>query len=249
MFPPHHFGGYELVWAAAVDHLRLQGHGVRILTTDPRTGSSEPDGADVHRELHWHLRDGEFEQLGLRARVATAAHNHRVLERHLDAIRPDVVTWWSMGGLSLTMLETVRRRGMPSVAFVHDDWLDYGRWADPWLRIFRGRHRGSLAPIAERVTGIPARGEVRSAATYVFLSDFTRQHALALGLSSTDVAHSGIHADFLEPAPERTWDWRLLYVGRLDARKGVHVAVEALAHLPAQSRLEIAGGWDRGEEE
>lgn len=250
MYPPHHFGGYELVWASAVEHLRSRGHDVRVLTTDTRTGSAEPDGDDVHRDLRWHLRDGEFERLGPLARAAMARHNHRVLERHLAAFRPDLVAWWSMGGLTLTMLETVRRRGLPAVAFVHDDWLDYGRLVDPWTRAFHGPRRGRLAPLAERVARIPASVDFAGAAAYVFVSDFTRRHVLGLGLGlrRTGVAHSGIHADYLDPAPEREWRWRLLYVGRLDARKGVDVAVEALAQLPSEARLTLAGGWDRREE-
>ena len=67
MYPPHHFGGYELVWRAAVEHLRGAGHEVRVLTTDVDTGTTEPDDPDVHRELRWHLRDGEFDELGPRA--------------------------------------------------------------------------------------------------------------------------------------------------------------------------------------
>ena len=37
MYPPHHFGGYELVWRSAVEHLRRAGHEARVLTTDLRT--------------------------------------------------------------------------------------------------------------------------------------------------------------------------------------------------------------------
>jgi glycosyltransferase involved in cell wall biosynthesis len=249
MYPPHHFGGYELVWASAVEHLRSRGHEVRVLTTDTRTDTSEPDWGDVHRELRWHLRDGEFERLGLRARLAMARHNHATLDRHLDAFRPEAVAWWSMGGLTLTMLEAVRRRGLPAVAFVHDDWLDYGRYVDPWTRSFRGPRRERLAPLGERL-GIPATVDFAGAAEYFFVSDFTRRHALELGLGPlrADVAHSGIHADYLDPALAQRWRWRLLYVGRLDPRKGVDVAVDALAQLPADAQLEIAGGWDRNEE-
>lgn len=250
MYPPHHFGGYELVWASAVEHLRSRGHEMRVLTTDTRTDRVQPDGHEVHRELRWHLRDGEFEGLGPWARVAMARHNHAALDRHLREFRPDVVTWWSMGGLTLTMLESVRRSGLPAVAFVHDDWLDYGRHVDPWLRAFYGPCRGRLAPLAEWVARIPARVDFAGAAAYVFVSDFTRRHALDLGLGQlhTAVAHSGIHPDYLDPAPERDWGWRLLYVGRLDSRKGVDVAVEAMAQLPSDARLEIAGGWDVNEE-
>jgi glycosyltransferase involved in cell wall biosynthesis len=249
MYPPHHHGGYELVWESAVEHLRARGHEVRVLTTDTRTDSVEPDATDVHRQLRWPLRDARLERLGRRERVVLARHNHRVLDRHLGDLRPDVVAWWSMGGLSLTLLESVRRRGLPAVAFVHDDWLDYGRWADGWLHSFRGR-RARLAPVAERLVGIPARVDFDGAASYVFVSERTRRHAMAqgLGLHRTGVAHSGIHEEFLDPAEPAEWRWRLLYVGRLDERKGVDTAVEAMAGLPEQARLELIGGWDAREE-
>jgi glycosyltransferase involved in cell wall biosynthesis len=70
-----------------------------------------------------------------------------------------------------------------------------------------------------------------------------------LGLRRTGVAHSGIHEAFLDPAPAADWGWRLLYVGRLDERKGVDTAVEAMAELPVQARLELIGGWDTREED
>lgn len=249
MYPPHHYGGYELVWRAAVDHMRGRGHEVRVLTTDTRTDTREPDAPDVHRELRWSLRDGDFEPLTPRQKVALVRHNERVLRRHLDELRPDAVGWWSMGGLTLSMLETVRRRRIPAVAFVHDDWLDYGRWADPWLNVFRGR-RARAVPFVEALLRVPARVDFDRAAKYVFVSERTRRHALDVGmrLERTAVAHSGIHEDFLDPAPEQPWGWRLLYVGRLDPRKGVDTAVEALALLPAEASLHLIGGWDRTEE-
>ena len=250
MYPPHHYGGYELVWRSAVEHLRARGHEVRVLTTDTRTDATEPDGPGVHRELRWRLRDARFEKASRRTRVAEARHNHRTLERHLDELRPDVVGWWALGGLNLTMLESVRRRGIPAVAFVHDDWLDYGPWADPWLHMFRdGRAR--LARPAEVAAGIPARIDFDGATSYLFGSERTRRHALGLGrgITRTGVANLGIHPDYLDPAPPREWEWRLLYVGRLDPRKGVDTAVEALPHLPDQARLELVGGWDTREED
>jgi glycogen(starch) synthase len=250
MYPPHHYGGYELVWHSAVAHLQGRGHEVEVLTTDVDTGAAEPDPPGVHRELRWHLRDGEFMKLGPRAAAALARHNHAALARRLDAFRPDVVTWWSMGALSLTMLEAVRRRGIPAVAFVHDEWLDYGVRADAWLRTFTGPRRSLLAPVGERLAGIPARVDFAGAATYVFVSDFTRRHTLGLhpGMR-TAVAHSGIDPDLIDPAPPRDWAWRLLYVGRLDPRKGVDTAIEALAHLPAEATLRCIGGWDDREEQ
>jgi glycosyltransferase involved in cell wall biosynthesis len=251
MYPPHHHGGYEQVWHSAVEHLRARGYDVRVLTTDYRTATAEPDSPEVFRELRWHLRDGEFEAVRPPAILAMARHNHRVLDRHLELFRPDAVAWWSMGGLTLTLLESVRRRGIPAAAFVHDEWLEYGPLVDPWLRAFTGPRRGRLAPAAERAARIPTRVDFRNASEYVFVSEFTRRHALALehhlDPARTSVAHSGIHPDFLDPAPPAEWSWRLLYVGRLDPRKGVDTAVTALPHLPGAT-LTVIGGWDDREE-
>jgi glycogen(starch) synthase len=250
MYPPHHFGGYELVWQSAMRAARAAGHEVRVVTTDLRTGAPEPDDPDVHRELRWSWRDHAFPALGIRGRVALERHNARVLDRHLEELRPDVVSWWAMGGMSLSLMERVRRRGIPAVAFVHNEWLGYGREVDGWAHPFATRYR-ALAPLAERLTGVPARIDLEEAARYVFVSETTRRRTLALGLDlrSTGVAHSGIDRAFLDATPPHPWRWRMLYVGRLDENKGVHTAIDALAHLPAEATLTIVGGWDEAEEQ
>ena len=249
MYPPHSFGGYELAWRSSVQHLRRQGHEVRVLVTGTRTDTDVSDDPDVYRELRWHLRDGHFQELAVRERVRLAVHNHRTLRRHLDEFEPDVIAWWSMGGLTLSLVEAVRRRGIPAVAFVLDEWLNYGPDADPWWSLFRGRRRRFLAPLGE-LTGVPARIRLGDAATYLFTSDFTRRRAISNGMSipRSGVAPCGIDPAYLDAAPERPWAWKLLYVGRLDPRKGVQTVIEALAYLPEGARLEIIGGWDSREE-
>lgn len=120
MYPPHHFGGYEIVWQSAVEHLRARGHHVRVLTTDTRTGSPDAeDEKDVHRELRWTLRDGQFEPLGLRGGLDLARHNHSklMLERHGIVTRETVLSEGIPGGFStlygelgnLELLGTARR--------------------------------------------------------------------------------------------------------------------------------------------
>jgi glycogen synthase len=250
MYPPHHFGGYEQVWQSAVAHLRDAGTRVRVLAVDFRL-PGVPDGEepDVHRDLRWYWRDHGFPVLGLRRRLAIERHNQQLLAHHLDDLRPDVVGFWSMGGMSHSLLESVRRRGVPAVAFVHDEWLDYGRHTDGWLKLFYGR-KGLVAPAVERLTGLPTRVTYAGAARYVFVSEFVRQRALALplGLTDTGVAHSGIHESFLQARERPPWRWHLLYVGRLHPDKGIADAVAALAQLPQEATLTFVGSWDGREE-
>ncbi|GAC1316756.1 MAG: hypothetical protein NVSMB25_03050 [Thermoleophilaceae bacterium] len=250
MYPPHHFGGYELVWMQAVRTLRERGHEVRVLTSDFDSGATDRDDPDVHRELEWYWRDHVFPRLSLRARLRRERHNATVLDRHLAELRPDVVSWWSMGGMSLGLIERVRAAGLPAVAFVHDDWLIYAPRVDGWLATFTGARR-HLAALVERLTGLPTGVELGRAARYVFVSESVRRGALAAigGLEDTAIAHSGIDPAFLASLPSRPWSWKLLYVGRLDARKGIDTAIEALAELPAQATLTVIGASDPGERE
>jgi glycogen(starch) synthase len=248
MYPPHHLGGYELVWQSAVSHLRASGHEVRVLTSDTRFDVEAVDDPGVYRDLRWYWQDHDFPRRSLRQCIALERENAAIVDRHLDDLAPHIVSWWSMGGMSLTMIERVRQRGLPAVGFVHDDWLDYGPHVDGWLR--RARRPGA-GPLLARLAGVPTRVDFASAARYVFVSEATRSRAMAARgpLPDTGVAHSGIDPRFLKQrVAVREWTWRLLYVGRLDQRKGVDTVIEALVHLPSQAVLEVVGGGDEAEQ-
>jgi glycogen synthase len=245
MYPPHHAGGYEVMWQTAMARARELGHQVRVVTSDYRApGVTAETDPDVHRTLRWYwdLDRYEFPELSPLERLRLERHNARELQRHLHEFRPDVVSWWSMGAMSLSLIERVRRKGIPAAFIVHDDWLVYGPGFDQWLRMWRGR-RLMLAPLAERLLGLPTRVSVERAGTFVFNSRYTRDTAARTGLDLGDarVVYPGIEADLRDELPSRAWEWRLLYIGRLDQQKGIDTAVEALAHLPAQATLEVWG--------
>jgi glycosyltransferase involved in cell wall biosynthesis len=249
MYPPHDLGGgYEMTWRSAVRHLRERGHAVRVLTTDFHSPAPPPEDEDedVHRELRWYWRDHAFPRTGWRERVALERHNAAVLERHLDEHRADVVNWWAMGGMSLSLVERVRRRGLPAVGVVGDEWMVWGPRMDAWQKPLRGRPR--LAALAERASGVPGKVRLGGAATWLFNSEHTRRAATGAGweLPRSAVAHPGIDHALFRPAPPGDWGWRLLYVGRFDPRKGVDTAVEALALLPPQATLTLQGSGDPG---
>ena len=249
MYPPHHLGGYELMWRSAIGHLREWGHEVRVLTTDYRTPEPDPatpEDEGVFRELRWYWHDHEFPALGVRARVTLERHNAATLARHTEDFRPEGVSWWAMGGMSLSLLEQGRRAGLPASCVVVDDWLLYGPEVDAWSRLTR--RAGPLAPALERMARVPARMNLEHAAAWLFASETLRRRAGQAGFSPADsvVAYPGIeHGLFAGPRQSRAdWTWHLLYCGRIDERKGVDTSIEALAALPEQATLTVVGGGD-----
>jgi glycosyltransferase involved in cell wall biosynthesis len=88
--------------------------------------------------------------------------------------------------------------------------------------------------------------DLDGAAVWLFNSERMREKTRAAGwsLPRSEIAHPGIDDALFVPAKPRPWQWRLLYLGRLDERKGVHLAVEALAELPPEATLVLQGSGD-----
>lgn len=253
VYPPHHLGGYEVIWQGAMRHLRAQGHQARVLVTGYRRpeGAGAPEDPDVHRELDWYWHEHEWRALGPRAAYALERRNAEVFDRHLRELRPDVITWWPVGGLSLGLIERARRAGIPSLLFVLDPWLSYGPVHDRWMRL--GGGLGPAAAVVERATGLPMRVPWAKAGRWVFCSHAMREQTLAAGLRGADtvVLTPGVERLFLDAgagheAELPAWRWRLLYIGRVVEQKGVATAIESLALLPESATLRVVGEGDAG---
>jgi glycogen synthase len=247
MYPPHHLGGYELIWRGAVHHLRERGHALRILTTDYRNPEPDPalaDDPDCHRELRWYWRDHEFPRVSPRARLRLERHNLEQLERHLREWQPDLVSWWSMGGMSMSLIEHVARSGLPALAIVMDDWPSYGPVVDAWQRPLRRWPR--LGRLAERLTGVPTLGDLARATRWTFISEAQRRRVEGfLGpLPDATIANAGVDTTLFRRADDHGWRWQLLYCGRIDPRKGIDLAVRVLPLLPEAATLRIVGQGD-----
>jgi len=158
----------------------------------------------------------------VRDRRALERHDREVMDAHVAAFRPDAVAFFAMGGLPMSLVHPqTAARG----------WRRARRLAA--LRATRGSVAPAHAPPA------PARvGDVA-----------VRQRVHARPRSGQPVAAGGDRCRFppgsarafRRPRPAPPWSWSLLFVGRLDPRKGADVALAALEHLPPQATLTIAG--------
>lgn len=237
LYPPHHLGGYEVIQRGAMAGLRAAGHDVRVLATRTRFPGRGPESEpDVHRDLDWYWRDHAFPRRSPLARLRLERANAATFARHLGEHRPDVLFWWAMGGLSLGLVEQGRRAGLPALAYVADDWLGYGPRVDAWLGLW---HR---VPAVRSVAGLPVRFDPLHGVRWIFISEFQRRRAP--GLIDATVAHPGIDPARFPPAPAPArWEGRLACVGRIDARKGLDVALDAVRRLPGAT-LTVTGGGD-----
>ncbi|MEO8969238.1 MAG: glycosyltransferase family 4 protein [Solirubrobacteraceae bacterium] len=256
-YPPWSVGGYERLWAGLVADLRERGHHVRVLTTRSDPGDLAGSGTpaidpDVHRELGWYWREHAFPRCSLAATVRRERANAAVFGRHLAAHRPDVVVWFSMGGMSLALLGQAAAAGLPAVAVVADDWLSYAPRVDGLSRRLPGPLRRRLSPVVTRALGIgPGPRMVPGPQLRVsFISRFLRDAARASGgwTAAGDVDHPGVDPGRFAPAAPAPWAGRLLCCGRIDPRKGIAIAIQALAQLPDAS-LTVDGDGDRSERE
>jgi len=252
MYPPHHYGGYELSCMEGVSALRALGHDVLVLTSDHRVDGVEltpEDPATLRRELKMYWKGHRITRPSPLASLALERHNQQVVRAALEAHDPDVVSVWNMGALSLGVLNTCRARGLPVVAVVEDDWLVYGPLVDRWQRI--ARRLGPLAAPAERLLGVPCRlPRMGPESAVLLISEETRRNAQRAawwqGARST-VTYWGVNPDDfpIEGALARTaWSWRLLHVGRVDERKGIDTCIRALALLPEEATLDVVGRGD-----
>jgi glycogen synthase len=251
VYPPHHLGGYEIIWQGAMRQLRQASQCVRVLTTDHRgldVPADAPEDPDVNRELWWYWRDHQWRSLGPAASLRLERHNAAVFDRHVKEFQPDVITWWPVGGLSLGLIERARRARIPAVLFVLDPWPVYAPRHDRWMRLWRRSRSGHRR--IERLTGLTTRVDCVGAGRWVFCSEAMRAQTLAALPNLTDgtVIQPGVESEYLTAATEAeppAWRWQLLYAGRVVEQKGVRTAVESLALLPTAARLTIVGDGDR----
>jgi glycogen(starch) synthase len=256
-YPPHHRGGYELNCADVMTRLADRGHEVEVLCSDDRLpgASDEPEPLPVRRDLKMYWSGEVPWKPTLPEQLRIERGNQAALNAAIDDLRPDVVSAWHMAAISLNLLTTTVRRGIPIVYAICDSWPTYTLTFDPWSRRFnRGRFGRTAARLVERIVGVPAAlPDLGSVGHACFVSAFTRadvQTHSPWSFSGSEIIPSGIDRTILHsdgPPADRSWNWRLAYFGRFDPRKGTDTLVRALPLLPQAASLCMYGRGGEGE--
>ncbi len=270
-YPPYALGGYEQWCQEVAGRLVARGHTVAVLTArDPaapeRNGGPEidPAGVRVYRQLALEVEGGLAETawrlLGERERLA---------ERNLDRLanlvateRPEAALVWGLWNVPRSLPARLEEL-LPDrvVYYLCDYWLTL---PSAYRQRFEVDARRFLAGWPKRVLGQVLLARWRRdrpaplrLARPICVSAGLRAILVEAGVpvAHAAVIHGGTDLQgFPEPALERPEPpanpLRLIYLGRLEAEKGVHTAIQALADLvdaragnPAVE-LDIVGGGD-----
>jgi len=248
MYPPYVIGGYEALCQEVVEGLVERGHEAVVLTSD--FGVGHPSiGGTVYRVLVMES-DLHFYRLGQAlAYPHLRQRNLRELRRLIASVRPDVVFVWGMWNLSTSLAAEAEKLMGSRIAYylanpwpigpsMHQAYWDApatsraGKLIKPVMRLpFRALLRQEWQPVQLEFAHAPC------------CSAAQRDELVRAGvpLQSAPVIYEGINlVPYLAQAESRTFaehpgQLSLLYVGILAPHKGVHTAIEALAHLtPAQ---------------
>ncbi|HEX3707225.1 MAG TPA: glycosyltransferase, partial [Mycobacteriales bacterium] len=159
LYPPHALGGYEKSCQDVVDRWIARGHEVDVLTTSTRFadldevgGVDDADQPHVRRTLEWYWANHQILRPGVRRRIAIERGNQHKLGELLEQRRPDVVSFWAMGGMSLGLITTCIERTYPLALVMEDDWLVYAPEVDGWTSSWSRRPRW-LRDVASQLLG------------------------------------------------------------------------------------------------
>jgi glycosyltransferase involved in cell wall biosynthesis len=249
LYPPHHLGGYEIACRGVVERMVDRGHEVIVLTSDTRLDgvdeSSMPSRAEVRRTLRmwWDWDSFSPTSPPLRSRFMIERHNQHALRDALGSLRPEVASIWSLGFVSWSLPTILERRSVPVVLTMLDQWICTTPDFDAWTRLFTNRRWARpIGSVLGLETRLPTFTTARaSAASHMIADEIGRDGRWSL--SEIAVVPLGVDTDDfpITAAVARGWSWRLLYVGRVVASKGVPTLIRALTELPTETTLAVVG--------
>lgn len=279
LYPPYYKGGYEVRCAQVAEALHRSGHEVHVLTSayglpvsalgniQPR--SEEICGVRVYRYLNQYaFRPQPVHRPGRLFHPKRELWDAQQFLKLLSSFQPDIVNWWSMYGLSKTLLPFPHLWGIPDVHWIEHWWMirEYGPtgekasafWADIWDGNYGPRICHPLFRWVGRrwekrfeQEGIPARKFPNRPRHVCFVSEYLRTlyHEAGLEFPSSEVIYGGVPtAQFYEPVRGQRntlHPLRILYAGQISPDRGLHTAVEAIGHIAPSLRsrvtLSVAG--------
>jgi len=246
-YPPARPGGYTQWCYEVANCLQERGHTIAVLTSRYQRERAGRGEAHVHRLLHldgdlFYYQPRHFFSQWLREQ----RENKETVRRVIAAFRPDIVFIWGIWAMSKAVPATVEALVPDGVVYYLSDYwpaaadMHSTYWEAPARRRLMQLPKWFLRQMARRIMAREQHRPLRFE-NAICVSEAVRQHLIAAGLPLQEarVIHGGTDLARFPQAVNGHYHngtLRLLYAGQLVEHKGVHTAVEAMAHL-AQNHL------------
>ncbi|MBP7600645.1 MAG: glycosyltransferase [Thermoflexales bacterium] len=248
---------YVAEWAAL---MREHGHTVHLFATRPPGAPETPGTKFLPPAIETNAR-GPLRRMGEAARRMYNVQARDMLARMLDERPVDIAHVHSIFHLSASVIDELRRRAIPivwtlhdyhpicpiSILYVHDAVCEAcrgGRFHNAILKRCSRGDVGISALNAGEAYLNRLRRTYQAASVFIAPSRFVLDKFVDFGWSPSRLVHvphfGPTRAWTAEPIPERG---PIVFAGRLQRQKGVHVLLDALArlNLPIDQELVVVG--------
>lgn len=253
LYPPAHMGGYGIACQRMVEALIERGHAVNVITTNYNS-TITPSTSYVQRCL----LPSNFRVLTSdRSLLAREYWNNHIVSRFLRNQSPDIVSIWSMAGISISTLATIYKSQTPVSFYFHDSWFVSALETDPWLTFWArtpksvsrkaGKALLKFAQLEKTLSyWMPTQLIIRKnelAPNSLFVSRSCRDEYVQAGfpVQDSEILYNGLADHYFSsakhfPVKETV---KLLYVGHIQPGKGLHILIDSMEQLRALDVLNV----------
>jgi len=230
-YPPHLFGGCELACKTTVDYLAKKGHTVYVLAGDYMAQRPEHElkGPPPYRMLKYI----DYEKPSYHNKYLVEKYNYQVTKELIHCIKPNLVYFWSIKGISIAPVMAVQDAGVKRLFEIGDFWP--GTYLQPGFSAQLKRRLKALIPFT-----VGGRMEISPVvAVSKWVGDEMKEK---YGSRDVFVVPNGINVpEFVTPRDNSDGIVRYMFSGRLDPEKGLDLAERILlVHNDPQLRKNLA---------
>jgi glycogen synthase len=247
-FPPARPGGYTQWCQEVAERLAARGHAIGVLTSCYELAEAPAIEQNIYRLLHLEGDLDYYQPLHFFTRWKKQhRENLAVLEHTVEDFAPDLIFVWGMWALSKA-LPALAEQLLPGrvVYYLSDYWpsavdMHTTYWQAPAQRWSTQVPKRVLSKVAMSMLASEGQPDLKLEQV-ICVSARVRDLLVEAGLpiQHAHIIHGGTDIErFLgvRKRDDRSEHLKLLYAGQLVRHKGVHTAIEAMARLVNQRRI------------
>jgi glycogen synthase len=248
-FPPARSGGYTQWCHEVTEYLAERGHTIGVLTSRYELSKVQASEEHIYRLLHLEGDLAYYQPLHFFTQWdKQRRENLASLEQTVKSFAPDLIFVWGMWAISKS-LPALAERLLPGrvVYYLSDYWpaaqdMHTAYWQSPAQRLFMQAPKRALRKIATSMLAEESHTELKLERV-ICVSTRVRDLLVEKGLpvQHARIIYGGTDVDrFLSVGARdhQAEQLKLLYAGQLVQHKGVHTAIEAMARLVNELKID-----------